>query len=799
MVAERRGARKQRNQHFADYRPIDGAADELFDKKGGIRPAWKKFVDHFSQLSEEEIVRRFARGDQHLRDAGVFFRQYQPGGSAERAWPLSHVPVILDDAEWEPLSEGLIQRAELLEAVAADLYGPQKLVKEGFLPASLIAASQEWLRPLVGVTPPSGYFIHFIAFDLGRGPDGSWWVLSDRTQAPSGVGFALENRIATTRVFPDKFGRDHVHRLAGFFRRFREALFALREDSDSRLAILTPGLLNDSYFEHAYIARYLGFMLLEGEDLTVQNGRVMVRTVEGLSPVSVLWRRLDAAFADPLELNDASRLGTPGLVSAVRSGSLSMVNALGTGVLEARALLAFLPRIAKHVLGEPLAIPNVATWWCGQDAERAHVRQNAQRMVIGRALSTRPLFEADLNMGRDTYFGEGPDFDRARFDREGPFLVGQEAVKLSTTPVMVDGKLVPRPMSVRIFLARTKDGWEVMRGGYARIGESANASALSLQQGGSVADVWIKGGDNIDGDTMMPSSSDPFLRAEPGILPSRAADNLYWLGRYVERAEFIMRLVRAYNLRLLETDVLDAPLMTLLTHHLEGFGVDTEEGVPQGLIDALEAAIGSAGRVRDRFAIDGWMALNDLKKTALEMQPRVQLGDDAAGAMGVLLRKITGFSGLVHENMYRVHGWRFLSLGQDLERVICTAEVLGRFADPKSPDGGLDLAVEAGDSIMAHRQRFSLTTNRATVIDLLAMDARNPRSMLYLLNEVKELVEGLPGTNVNGQLSPLARAVLRAQADLAVETATSLKTSRLLQCRDWMMDISNHLTQTYMR
>ena len=251
---------------LAGYRPLPGVSDELVDASGAVRPAWRAFINHVAAMSPEEISHRIEQGDQYLRDAGVFFRQYGDG-QAERAWPLSHIPVLVHEKEWATITEGLIQRADLLESIVADLYGDQRLVQEGHLPASLVAMSPEWLRPLVGVRPRSGRFLHFIAFEIARGPDGQWWVLGDRVQAPSGAGFALENRVATTRVFPDHYARANIHRLAGFFRAFRDTMNDLRGDTDSRVGILTPGRLNDTYFEHAYIARYLGFMLLEGEEL----------------------------------------------------------------------------------------------------------------------------------------------------------------------------------------------------------------------------------------------------------------------------------------------------------------------------------------------------------------------------------------------------------------------------------------------------------------------------------------------------------------------------------------------------
>lgn len=786
---------------LAAYRPPPGVSDELLDGAGRIRPVWRGFIAHFAALTPPERASRMARGDQYLRDAGVYFRQYGTSGSDLRAWPLSHIPVLLEEADWQRIAAGLAQRADLLEAVVADLYGENLLVAGGDLPASLIASSREWLRPMVGIRPRSGHFLHFLAFEIGRGPDGTWWVLGDRTQAPSGAGFALENRVATARVFSEHFTGAHVHRLAGFFRTFRDALQGLRADPAGRAAILTPGLLNDTYFEHAYIARYLGFMLLEGEDLTVQEGRVMVRTVGGLRPVDVLWRRLDAGFADPLELDGGSRIGTPGLVDAVRSGNVTLVNALGSGVLETRALLAFLPRIARSLLGADLLLPNIATWWCGQAAERAHVARHHARMMIGPALSTQLPFEADETtvLGAQFRKGAGDSID-AWLEADGPRLVGQEAVTLSTTPAYVDGALVPRPMSLRLFLVRGPEGWAVMPGGFARIGRTPDPAAIAMQRGGSAADLWVVSAGPVATPTLLPDARAPYARVEPGVLPSRAADNLFWLGRYVERAEGVTRLLRAGHVRLAEHGDPADPLIEALAAHLAHREIDVRaDGVPEGLRRAIWRAIRSAGHVRDRFSTDGWMALNDLAKTMDRMDGAVEAGDDAARAMGVCLRKITGFSGLVHENMYRFDGWRFLSIGRALERALGMTGLLAAFAEPSMPEGALDLLVEVGDSVMTHRQRYAIATRRETVVDLLALDALNPRAVLCQLTEIRDLAALLPAATLNGQLSPLTRAILRVHTALAIQTPETLDGRALKALGREIERLSDRLSEAYLQ
>lgn len=785
---------------LAGYRPLPGVPDELLDETGRLRPAWKRFIAHFAAQSPEELAARFSRADQYLRDAGVFFRQYGEGASTERAWPLAHVPVLLAETEWETITAALRQRADLLEALAADLYGPNNLVRGGFLPPSLISGSAEWLRPLVGVWPRRGHWLHFLAFEIGRGPDGTWWVLGDRTQAPSGAGFALENRVATSRAYADIYGELHVHRLANFFRSFRDALQGLAERSEDEIGILTPGPLNDTYYEHAYIARYLGSSLFEGEDLTVEGGRVMVRTVEGTRPISVLWRRLDGRYADPLELFPGSRLGTPGLASAVRQGSVTLVNALGSGVLETRALLAFLPRIAVALTGERLAMPNIATWWCGQASERAHVRAGLDRMMLAPAHSTRLPFEVDATTVIGARLrGSARDGVDAWLQAEGANLVGQETVTLSTTPAFENGRLVPRPMSLRVFLARTPHGWEAMSGGFARIGHGADATAIAMQRGGSVADVWITSDKPVDSTSLLPGESTRFARSKPGVLPSRAADNLFWLGRYVERAEGIMRLVRAYHVRLAESGDPKAPLTTHLRTYCDGIGIDTDETMPKALRRALSSALISAGHVRDRFSVDGWMVLNDLARTAEDVGTNLAPGDATARAMGMLLRRITSFSGLIHENMYRFAGWRFLSIGRSLERTIAVSGALSVLAAPDAPDGSLDLTVEIGDSVMTHRRRYAVTTTRETVVDLLALDSLNPRSILFQLGEVQDHIAFLPGADPHAPLSDLARAVLQLHTAVAIETPSHLDGMALAAIRAQAEAISDLLADTYLR
>src|SRR6516164_2583627 len=436
---------------LSGYRPLPGIFDEMVDRGGRVRAHWQPLLAMLARLGPNEIGRRFAAADRHLRDSGVFYRVYEDASGAERPWPLSHVPLLIDPAEWQALKAGLVQRAELLEAVLADAYGPANLVREGRLPAVVIAGNPEFLRPLVGVAPAGGAHLRFYAVDVGRSPDGHWWVLGDRTQAPSGAGYALENRLALSRAMPEVYRGLKVERLASFFQAFQAELSALNRQDDSRVG-------------------------------------VFIRTVSGLKRAEVLVRRLDADFADPLELNARSRLGVPGLVQAVRDGTVVIANALGSGVAEARALLSFLPALAPTVLRSDLTLPNVATWWLGQTRARDEIIDRLDEMVIASAFlgelpghgERREVLGAMLEPEERTRILE-------QIAHRGIDFVAKEAVTLSTTPVWRNGRLEPRPFTLRLFLARTSDGWRVMPGGFVRVADDIDARAVSLQRGGARA------------------------------------------------------------------------------------------------------------------------------------------------------------------------------------------------------------------------------------------------------------------------------------------------------------------------
>lgn len=774
--------------------------DEMLAPDGTIKPVWAPFFEHLCGLSPEELGLRFSRGDQYLRDAGVLFRQYDETLSTEREWPLSHIPVIIGDDEWQIISKGLIERADLLEYVLRDFYGDNSLVTSGQLPAKLLSQNPAWLRPMVGAGKQGTHLLNTLSFEIGRGPDGKWWVISDLIEAPSTVGFAVENRIAMGRVFPNFFAGANIHRLAGYFQGFQQRLMDIKGRSSGEVALLSPGPMNQNYAEHSYMARYLGLLLVEGEDLIVQDGKAMVRTVAGLKPISLLWNRLPSSMFDPLELDSESMLGAAGLVEAIRSGALKTVNMVGAGVLETRALMAFLPKISSARLGRKLALPNIATWWCGQDSQRDHVISNYAQMMVGDAFSTVPL----MSDPHTTVMGEMADgsHDQHLADllkSNGHNLVGQEAVTLSTTPVWHDGHLVPRPMCIRISMGRTEDGWAVMPGGYARISAGDDAKALAMQRGGKVADVWVTSRTQVKTPSLLSTSKSTVTRSlTHALLPSRAADNLFWLGRYVERSEQNMRLFRAYFARICDgadhSDIIPAFIRDHLMDGVEpnAAAIAVRFGEPLGL------ALQSASRISDRFSPDGMMALRGLVMDAKALEGQQVPLEDAPVQISRLLRQVTGFAGLVHENMYRSDGWRFLSIGTSLERAANMCDLLSACLSAEPSSGALDLALEIGDSVVTHRTRFQIAASVSSVTDLLALDPNNPRAVRYHITRCKAHIANLPSQHHDHHMSHVARQILLLETQLATGAPADISPEVLTQVKQDIWAVSDTLNSYHL-
>ncbi|HEY1981348.1 MAG TPA: circularly permuted type 2 ATP-grasp protein [Xanthobacteraceae bacterium] len=798
---------------IAGYRPLSGVFDEMMDGDGRVRAHWQAFLGMLAALGSDEINRRFAAADRYLRDSGVFYRVYEDAASIERPWPLSHVPLLIESGEWRQLQAGLVQRAELLEAVLKDCYGPGTLTRDGRLPAALIAGNPEFLRPLVGVEPPRGAHLRFYAVDVGRGADGRWWVLNDRAQAPSGAGYAIENRLALSRAIPDIYRTTRVERVAPFFQALQAELFGLNRRDDARVALLTPGPMNETYFEHAYLARYLGLLLVEGEDLVVQDDGVFVRTVSGLRRTEVLLRRVDADFVDPLELNAASRLGAAGLLQAVRDDKIVIINALGAGLVEARAMLAFLPALAPIVLGAELKMPNIATWWLGRAEMREEMIGKLDSMVIASAFTEQlPGRSGSEILGAKLGDAERQMLMQSIRDR-GIDYVAQEAVTLSSMPVWRDGRLQPRPFTLRLYLAKLGERWQLLPGGFVRIADDIDARAVSLQQGAATADAWVLTHGPVAETTLLPTPEAMPVQRASGLLPSRAADNLFWVGRYVERAEATLRLIRALINR--AADDTAARVISSIGSLLGAWNaipidtypapvtftaraVLTRSDLTGSLPYLTSAARASASVIRDRFSPDAWRAINDLAKLIVAPLAAGPTESAIAERIEAALRIIAALSGLAQENMTQLAGWRFLELGRRIERALLTCRLIRAFAETGAPEGGLDVLLEFADSQISYRQRYVMIAAQAPVVDLVMLDPNNPRSVLFQLDRIETHLNALPKQNSSGRLSPVQQIAAAIATRLRTADAATIDDSLIVDIEQSLMKLSDAISSSFL-
>lgn len=807
-----RPGRRRIAQWVRDYARLPDIPDEFIGPDGAPRPAWSRFFDAFAALSADDIERRFASADRHLREAGVTYRA--PGETSDRPWSLSHLPLIIDEADWQQLTTGIAQRAQLFEMILRDLYGDGRLVTDGALPAAAIAGSREYLRPLCGVKPPGGRYLQFYAADVGRGPDGRWWVLNDRTQAPSGAGYALENRLVLSRAFSGLYKSMNVERVASFFEAFRDALRAGAERDEPRIGLLTPGAFSETYFEHATLARYLGFLLVEGDDLAVSGDRIHIRTVAGLKRLDVLLRRVDSNYLDPLELDASSQLGVPGLIDVLRKNGVVVANMPGSGVLESRAMLGFLPSLCRRLLAENLAMPHIATWWCGQKSARDEVLSRLEDFAIegahGRAV---PGFSSDAPV----IAGELPAAERDRLRQaiadRGIDYVGQELVRLSTTPVWEQGRITPRPFVLRVFAAATPNGWTIMPGGFCRIAEQADARAVSMGDGARAADVWVVSDKAVPAATLLPGADAVRIKRIAGVVPSRAADNLFWLGRYLERAEATLRLIRELGTsnrgpdkgastamptveriqRILVTWSATSQTTRVNPARVIAEALQSEEkfGSALSLVRAVQR---TASSLRERLSPDAWQIITEMEE---RLALQVEDDDGIISAAELSLQELASLAGLAQENMNRAAGWRFLDMGRRAERAINTARFTRQFAYDEAGDEDLDLLLTLVDCQITYRSRYLVGPALAPVRDLAVLDPFNPRSVAFQVAVLHDHIAALPTLKEHGLIERPQRLAVALQAMLTTAEAAALDVKTLFALEQDLLNLADAIGLHY--
>jgi len=792
------------------YARLPGIPDEYMAQDGTPRAVWTRFFDAFAELTPGDIERRFGSADRHLREAGVTHRA--PGETAERLWPLSHLPLLIDEADWQQLTAGIVQRAELLELVLGDLYGEGRLIAENAVPAAAIAGSAEYLRAVCGIKPPGGRYLNMYAADVGRGPDGRWWVLGDRTQSPSGAGYALENRLVLSRAFTTLYKSMNVERVAPFFEAFRDALRASADRDEPRIGLLTPGSFSETYFEHATLARYLGFLLVEGDDLAVSGDRIHIRTVAGLKRLDVLLRRVDSNSLDPLELDASSQLGVPGLIDVLRKNGVVVANMPGSGVMEARALLGFLPSLSRRFFGEDLKMPHIATWWCGQKSAREEVLSRLDEVAIEGAYGRGvPGFGRGPVLASELSASERERLTSAINDR-GIDYVGQELVRLSTTPVWDQGRIAPRPFVLRVFAAATPGGWTIMPGGFCRIADQPDARAVSMGDGARAADVWVVSDKAVSTATLLPTGDSVRIRRIAGWVPSRAADNLFWLGRYLERAEATLRLLRALGTqrepgkgsstvlhsveriqRLLVTWGATSQATRAQPAKVAAEALQSQERFGSAL-SLLRAAQRTTTSLRERLSPDAWQVITEMTERLAE---EVDDDDGVVVAAELTLQELASFAGLAQENMNRAAGWRFLEMGRRAERAINTVRFARQFAYDEAGSEDLDILLTLVDCQITYRSRYLVGPLLPPVRDLVVLDPYNPRSVAFQVSALNDHIASLPTLKEGGLIERPQRLAVALQATLTTAEAADLDTKSLFALEQDLLNLADAIGSHY--
>lgn len=765
--------------------------NELLDANGLPHPHWQALIELLANEQPAQMRHRVEAIQRQVRDNGVTYNVYADTNGLQRPWDLDALPFILPHEEWAHIAAAVAQRATLLNQLLIDIYGQQTLLKEGLLPSVLIHGHAGFLRPCHGAQHEDNIALHMYAVDIARAPNGQWWVVSDRTQAPTGAGYALENRTIISGAFPDLFRDLNIERLSGFFTSLRDSLSywgracaqkqavahpdikPLSEGEQPLIVILTPGPYNETYHEQSYLAGYLGFPLVQGSDLTVRNGIVWLKTISGLKAVHVILRRLDDDFCDPLELNADSLLGVAGLAQVARLGHVVVANALGSNILQSGALLGFLPKLCQRFLGESLKMPSVATWWCGEPQALETVIANLERLVIKPAfpqIQQYPIFGEDLSDAEREALVQ-----KLRANPQD--YIAQEQVKISQAPTWSTHhkpNLNSLAIGLRVYACATPNGYAIMPGGLARVASGKDERVITMQRGGTSKDTWITSPDSHYHSSLLrrTTSSKDLVRGNT-YLSSRMVENLFWFGRYSIRNTHTTRLIRTAIRFLMEFSSEHRPIEWATVHQLcEWYGLMPEisahstdsqllnmlddEEIERQLIQAvfsskdnsLQSSIQQffqlAFNIRERLSNDNWRIINQMSQRFNHGRHTPTLTETLEHLNETSASLVT-LSGFTLDGMTRDQGWRFMSLGRRIERLqfLC---VLLQHALTMPLESNLDWLLELTDSIVTYRARYSAQPEWLPVLDLLLMDENNPNAMIF---QLKGLVKYLTEVSIN--------------------------------------------------
>ncbi len=813
------------NNYFTDYK-----YDEMFTPEMEVKPHWNQLFNGLKDLGEEGLKTRQKDIDWLLSENGVTYNVYNDPKGLHRPWNLNVVPCLLHESEWKTVSEGLKQRAELLNLVLKDIYGDRKLIKEGIVPSEIIYGHRGFLRQCAGINYSTDKLLSMYAADISRGTDGRLWVVNDRAEAPSGMGYALENRSTTSRILPEMFSKMNVKRLSGFFQEFNQMLLDASPENkeNTNIVILTPGSHNETYFEHAYLASFLGYPLVQGNDLVVRDGFLWMKSLKGLKQVDVVLRRVDDVFIDPLELREDSHLGVAGLLDVVRRNNVAIINPVGSGVIENPGLIPFMPAIAEYFLKEELLLPQIASWWCGQEKERNFVLNNISNLVIKRI---------DRTNRESIHFGEflsSEEKEKLKLEiNKRPYrFVAQEKISFSTTPNLANGKFEPRNMVARAFSIATKDGYSVMPGGLVRVARDRNTFRVSNQRGGTSKDFWILE------DTPSVETKAQYLNLNTSIsvsglndLPSLTAENLYWAGRYVGRTLVNARFLRMVLKQMVlvqdnneKPDSLKLQLLykavTQLSGTYPGFCKKNKKGEyamdnpyeeilsvildkdrAGSLAHTISMFSNSYYSIRNLWSSDMWRVFENIQKIWKNFEEDSDRSiNKMIKVLNQLITRLIAFMGLIEESIMVQQGLLLYFIGLQLEQSILTItkcrSLLTIKYDEQVEYELLEYLLVSHESLNIYRYSYRSYIKIEHVIDLLLFDLEYPRSLTFMFSRIKKDIAKLPHSNTINHLIDYQKYIFEGFSKLRLACAEDLVKTKSEQdlLRKDLDDLFEHLS-----
>ena len=816
------------------YIPALSSYNELFSDGNNIRPDWQRFFSSLHQVGYKELQNRNVDILRLLKENGVAYNIYNDPSGQTRPWELDPIPQLITAHEWETINAGLIQRAELFDLLLKDIYGPQTLIKNGILPQELIYLHPGFLRSCLNIKLPGTQHLVLYAADMARGNDGRLWIISDRTQAPSGSGYALENRFAMSSVLPELFSNLNVKRLSPYFDSLQQALtnIAPRNSDNPRVVVLTPGPDNETYFEHSYLAAYLGLTLVQGNDLMVKDNYAWLKTIDGLEKVDVILRRLDDVYCDPLELKSDSLLGIPGLVQVVRKGNVAIANPLGSSIVESAGLVPFLPAVAKHFFGTELVMPTIATWWCGQPKEMNYVIANLKTLVV------RKIFR---NIAGTRSAIDGASLSPTQADeliqqiKANPYLfVGQEKINFSSTPSWLDGKIVAGHSLFRSFLVSHNNSYIAMPGGLTRTNTGANSFIISSQLGGISKDTWVLSSDEEQEQPASLQLNTETLQHKilKRSLPSHTAENLFWVGRYTERVIYNARLQRTVMQRLLQsnksftgddesTEAILLQTLTQCTYTFPGFFEDSDpekreliytkpwteltnvlynekrNGSLSHNLSLLKNAVYS---VRNFWALDTWRVLRQMEDEWNKAKTDTHTDHlRMIGSIDSLNTSMFAFLGMNRESVRREQGWNIMDLGRKLEQSLYLITLLRTVFQKKQEEQTehelLESVMIAGQSLITYRYTYRDHLQLPMALELLMLDTNYPKSLAYLVKKIKRYISLLPKEGKEIPLSNKQRNI--HEADTLLELADVIALTKFDPGTREYITLTNFLDKLY--